>query len=118
EVNEGDVVVGPYNEGKLLRIGVVTGSYYYVEDASTHRHRIPVTWTVTKFPKPTLSEHIQDGLRSISTLSRVRREPELFAKLASDPKVATQLIQQSQVAAATDSHGQRNTWLVGSMIGN
>src|SRR5690625_4099735 len=56
EVNEGDVVVGPYNEGQLLRIGTVVGSYYYVEDVSSHRLLIPVRCTVTNFPSTALSD--------------------------------------------------------------
>lgn len=72
-VAEGDIVVGPYDEGKLLRIGYVTGTYYYAPDVPTHRHRIPVKWTVTDFPKSAIADEIQNGLRNISTLSRVRQ---------------------------------------------
>lgn len=118
EVEEGDVVVGPYDDGQLLRIGTVTGHYYYVEEAPTHRHRRPVEWSVTAFPKRSLSEVVQEGLRNISTLSRIRREPELFADIASDPEAARRFIQQSETAAAIDSHEQTATWLVGAMIGD
>lgn len=118
EVHEGDVVVGPYNEGQSLRIGTVVGSYYYVEDASTHRHRIPVRWTITNFPRTALSEHLRDGLRNISTLSRIRREPEFFIQAASSPENAEQLIEQAETTESTEAATQKNTWLVGSMIDN
>ena len=118
DVHEGDVVVGPYNEGKLLRIGVVTGHYYYVDEAPTHRHRMSVRWSVTGFPKRALAQHVQEGLRSISTLSRIHREPELFIELAANPERARRLRQEAESSAPARQNFQSDIWLVGAMIGN
>ncbi|GAA2029672.1 hypothetical protein GCM10009720_06940 [Yaniella flava] len=118
EVEEGDVLVGPYNEGKFLRIGVVTGSYYYVDEASTHRHRMPAKWTVTAFPKTALTEYVQEGLRSISTLSRIHRQPELFIELAANPDQARELEREAENSPSAQQQTQSDIWLVSAMIGN
>lgn len=118
ELTKGDIVVAPYDESKFLRIGHVVGDYYYVSDASTHRHRVPVRWTVTDFPKDALSEYVQEGLRNIGTLSRVRREPDLFEQLASDPAKVRQLREANQTPSRNGHNAQKNTWLVGATIDN
>src|SRR5699024_10538079 len=118
EVNEGDVVVGPYNEGQLLRLGTVTGHYYYVEEASTHRHRKAVQWTVSEFPKRALPDQVQEGLRSISTLSRIHREPELFIELATNPEKAQRIINEAKSTSPTPRTGQDNVWMVSANVGN
>lgn len=118
EVNEGDVVIGPYNEGQLLRFGTVTGPYYYVDEASTHRHRKPVQWTVSDFPKRALPEQVQEGLRNISTLSQVHRQPELFVELATNKEEAQRLIFEAESTTSAQQAIQDDVWLVSANIGN
>lgn len=118
DVAEGDIVVGPYNDSKCLRIGYVTGSYYYEHGAPTHRHRIPVKWTVTDFPKSAVTDNFPNGLRSISTLSRILRVPELFQELAHNPAKVRELRQTNKAAASSGRQGNQRTWLVSAMVDN
>ena len=116
DVAEGDIVVVPYVDSARLRIGYVTGTYYYVPDAPAHRHRIPVEWTVTNFPKCAVTDNFPNGLRSISTISRIHRVPDLFQELAHNPAKVRELRQAAHEDAK--QHRARNIWLVGSRISN
>lgn len=111
-------MVAPYNESKLLRIGQVSGQYYFEQDAPTHRHRIPVEWRVTDFPRDLLSPYVQSGLLNIRTLSQVLRDPELFEQLANNPSKVQELDQAYETGFHKEPNTEINTWLVRATASN
>lgn len=108
EVSEGDVVVAPRHGTNLLRVGVIDGPYFHAPQESTHHHRIPVRWAITALRRDLLPEAIRNGLRNISTLSEVRRQPEFFVRLSQDPTLAEEIDPRE--------HSGPQTWLVGASI--
>ncbi|KAB1642542.1 restriction endonuclease [Gulosibacter chungangensis] len=115
EVHEGDVVVAPHSDGTRLRIGHVSGPYFHADGEPTHRHRLPVTWALTDFPRSALPPEAALSLASISTLSRIHQQPELFESLAANPEVARTLMAQE--------HGDtkdtvQSVWLVNANHGS
>lgn len=106
DIAEGDVVVAPYGRGASIRVGRVTGPYYYQEDAEYHRHRRPVDWIDTDIRRADLPAEAQRGLRTIMTLSRINHGEELFQTIADDPERGRRLIAAEGPASAVD------TWVV------
>ena len=107
-MKDGDVVIAPYDNGQHFRVGVVDGDYYFDQDAPLHKHRRRVRWGSTSVPKTGLSPTVQNGLRNISTLSRVNQGQELFEALAHGSE---------DTLVATPSLPETNTWLVGAVLG-
>lgn len=114
EIEIGDIVVAPFEADgvRYLRVGIVSGPYRYDSNAPTHRHRRDVTWKVPRLERARLSPAVTGGLRNISTLSRVLKNPEAFERLAADPDYATELYTEADDAHSPVS--ERAVWLVGA----
>ncbi len=108
EVLPGDIVVAPRKGTTLIRVGRVSGRYFHEASDEQHLHRIPVEWIITDLRRDLLPDAVRQGLRNISTLSQVRREPDFFRDLASAPHRLEEML-----ATPTDGQG---TWLVGAHI--
>lgn len=116
EIEVGDVVVAPYDQSRRMRIGKITGDYYYDNSQPAHHHRYPVEWAVTDMLRDALPVETRNGLKSIQTLSRVRRDPELYEAIASDPAQANQYRFASHPKPAAPEP-TRSVWLVSAMHG-
>ena len=46
-IKPGDYVLANRGETQVVGIGIVTGPYFFVDDAKEHRHRLPVEWIDT-----------------------------------------------------------------------
>lgn len=78
EVQVGDVVVAPYRPDGTVNIGVVSGPYYYVDDAPTHPHRRGVRWQKLGIPRSVISQPALYEIGSAITLFRVRKHVAEF----------------------------------------
>lgn len=108
EVAVDDIVVAPHKSANLLRVGRVTGQYYHVGTEPKHQHRRPVEWMITDLRRDLLPAAVRQGLRNISTLSRIKREPDYFRTLVENPERSDRI---EDIEAETP-----DTWLVGSSI--
>lgn len=115
EFEVGDIVVAPYEQSKYLRIGTVTGNYYFDDTAEIHKHRRPVRWAVTDLQKDLLPVKVRNGLKSIQTLSRVKRNPEFYEAIAANPSDVAEQIHELEAEIALN--GVRDVWLVSAFIG-
>ncbi len=116
EIEVGDVVVAPYDQSHRMRVGKITGDYFYDGTQPQHRHRYPVEWEVTDMLRDALPVETRNGLKSIQTLSRVRRDPELYEAIASDPEQANKYRFASHPGPAAPEP-TRSVWLVSAMHG-
>ncbi|GAB98503.1 putative ATPase [Gordonia namibiensis NBRC 108229] len=109
----GDVVVAPRQDGVHLRVGKISGNYFFAADAQTHRHRRPVTWVHTNIRRSDLPDEALRGIRSISTLSQINHGAEFFRRLADRTELPA-----SSESISTESPSSPGSWLVGSRIDN
>jgi restriction system protein len=105
EMQAGDVVIAPYKPDSTINIGVVTGSYEFAADASTHRHRRRVQWkklgvSRTVFTQPALYE-----IGAFLTVFAIRRHTAEFQAVldASGDSVDVATAAVEQVAATIPS---------------
>lgn len=85
EMRVGDTVIAPYKPDSTINIGVITGTYEYVADAPTHRHRHTVEWKKIGIPRTVFSQSALYEIGSAITVFRVRNHgKEFLAALESD----------------------------------
>ena len=84
DVRIGDVVVAPRQDGRHLRIGTVTGDYFYDADAEEHRHRRTIRWERTDVVRSELPVASQRSLKSVRTLSLMHSLPDMYRRMAQD----------------------------------
>lgn len=84
DMREGDIVVAPDRQTRLINIGMVGGPYHFAADGSAHPHRRAVEWLVTGISRSTLSQPALNEIGSALTLFEVRRHVDEFARLLAD----------------------------------
>ena len=117
-VRIGDVVVAPRQDGRHLRIGTVTGDYFYDADAEEHRHRRTIRWERTDVVRSELPVASQRSLKSVRTLSLMHSLPDMYRRMAQDHTYipepdgsdAVEHHQQVQVAALVSEQEQPATF--------
>lgn len=118
DVRIGDVVVAPRQDGRHLRIGTVTGDYFYDADAEEHRHRRTIRWERTDVVRSELPVASQRSLKSVRTLSLMHSLPDMYRRMAQDHTYipepdgsdAVEHHQQVQVAALVSEQEQPATF--------
>ena len=83
-MREGDVVVAPDRQTRLMNIGIVDGPYRFVPEESAHLHRRAVKWLVTEIPRSSFTQPAPQRDRSALTLFEVRRHVNEFIRVLSD----------------------------------
>ena len=77
EIQEGDIIITPYNDGRLL-VGKVEGKAYFQKDSSTsYAYRIPVAWKKDTLIRYEFSIPLQNTLRSSLTVFKVSQIEEV-----------------------------------------
>lgn len=76
QMSEGDVVVANQGTSRVVGIGVVTGSYYFEDDADKYKHRMPIEWNDTN-----VHEVDQPGWRS----TFIKLDRETFEEIQNAP---------------------------------
>lgn len=78
EIQPGDIVVTPTSENEKLAVGKVTGDYYFQSDEKCpYPHRKSVMWLKDRVIRTSLSVPLQNTLRSMLAVYRVKRGDEL-----------------------------------------
>lgn len=78
EMQVGDVVVAPYKPTSTINIGIVSGPYEYVPEASTHRHRRSVVWKKLGLPRTVFSQPALYELGAFLTVFAIRKHAAEF----------------------------------------
>ncbi|MEM6630451.1 MAG: restriction endonuclease [Bacteroidota bacterium] len=77
EIKEGDIVITPFNDGRLL-VGKAKGNPYFQKDSSSpYCYRIKVDWKQDTLSRYELSIPLQNTLRSSLTVFNVSQVEEL-----------------------------------------
>lgn len=81
EINEGDIVICPYNDNRLL-VGSISGPLYFSNDGtSRYCWRRKVKWFSEEIDRHIFSVSLQNTLRSSLTCFRVIMSDEILIKL-------------------------------------
>lgn len=89
EMRPGDVIIAPYRPDSTINLGMVTGDYFFAQDARTHRHRRSVEWKKIGLPRTVFSQAALYEIGSAITVFMVRKHRgEFLAALDSvDPSI-------------------------------
>ena len=85
EIDQDDWVVTPEPVSRWLRVGQVSGSYYYAEpdpDGCRYAHRRAASWERTRIDRWSLSGRLQDSLKSALTVYAPSNGSDLFEAIA------------------------------------
>ncbi|PZE76583.1 restriction endonuclease [Curtobacterium sp. MCBD17_019] len=85
EIRPGDVIVAPFRPDSTINIGIVTGEYFFVPDADTHRHRRKVEWKKTGLARTTFSQSALYEIGSVLTVFGIKRHNREFAAALQAP---------------------------------
>lgn len=106
EIAVGDVVVAPYKPDSTINIGIVTGPYYYVENAEFHPHRRPVQWKKVGVARSVFTQPALNEIGSAITLFGIRKHAAEFLAVLNAPSdsddAVTAAIEQAQEQEPTE----------------
>jgi restriction system protein len=105
EIQVGDVVVAPYKPDSTINIGVVTGDYYFDQDATEHRHRRRVEWRKIGLSRTVFSQSALYELGAFLTVFRIRKHVNEFlaAMEASDETAVLRTSETAPEAEAVET---------------
>jgi len=83
ELAEGDVVIAPDRQNRLINIGRIAGAYRYVQ-GEEHPHRRDVEWLATGLPRSSFTQPALNEIGSAMTLFQVRRHIAEFTTALED----------------------------------
>lgn len=107
EIGVGDVVVAPFRPDSTINIGVVTGPYTYVSDASVHPHRRPVKWMKLGVPRSVFTRPALNEIGSAITLFGIKKHAAEFLAVLAAPsdsdEAVTAAVEQAQTEVPEDA---------------
>lgn len=88
DMKVGDIVISPNKSDRTINIGVVSGAYYYEEDAASHPNRRRVSWRSPGIPRAQFSEKALYEIGSVLTVFSVKRHADEFLAVL-EPSVSS-----------------------------